>query len=457
MQAFSIQEYKEPTLLKEDLNELLEVLPNLELIIKEDFQEDLPDFLEDEEKKKKKERDEFAYQSGMFADLIGYLSNGISEEEEISTDEEIENFVNNLISTKYKEIAALNQENKKSVLETIQSHEIVLRASNLFFENAGSGKIKDAYFLTVDPEKFAGTKNPVHFKVFKEFLQKEFYDFQIKRSPAYIGYIGDIGKGGQDMAEIAQETVALSVVDIMKSKNADSTLKRAESRVLRGSNPLWAHLVVSGAWVEVREAYEGLEKNPMLVPSSTCIMGKLMSTPLSKDLQVTGFKPPALKGVIKTAYDRDEEKISLEKTKPDTRDSGDFRELGIMLPVKIDEGVKILVDRTANTSDREDKKTSYLRKVSSMTVRNKIMKDLVAFCNYKIDDTGDMNSLKSKITAYLNDVKRKKIIKDYSNLKVVEKDDDTVDVYVNIEYFSTKSKYNISILGTKGELNHTHE
>lgn len=455
MQEFSIQEYKQPLQLKEDLNELLEVLPKLALIVDEDFQEDLPDFLEEEEQQT--EKNAFIHQTGMFADLMDYLSTGISEDETIQTDDDIEGFINNLITNKYNEIATVNKENKKGVLATIRSHEETLRAANLFFENAGSGKIKDAYFLTVDPEKFAGTKSPAHFKAFKEFLQKEFYAFEMKRSPAFIGYIGDVGKGGFDMAAIAQETVALAVVDTIKSKKAQATLDRTRNRKLRGDSPAWAHLVVSGAWLEVRAAYEDLETNPLLVPAATAIMGKLMSTTLSKDLQITGFAPPPLKGVAKTAYDTDEDKLTLKQTAPDRRDSGDFREQGMMLPIKTSEGVKIIVDRTANTSDKEDVKTAYLRKVSSMTVRNKVMKDLVAFCNLKIDDTGDMGSLKSRITLYLNNSKRKNIIKDFKNLKVVESDDDTVDVFVELEYYSTKSKYNITILGTKGELAHTHE
>jgi len=455
MQEFSIQEYKQPLQLKEDLNELLDVLPKLALVVDEDFQEDLPAFLEEEEQQA--EKDAFAHQTGMFADLLGYLSTGITEDEAISTDAEIEDYINSLISNKYNEISEVNKENQKGVLKTIRSHEEVLRAANLFFENAGSGKIKDAYFLTVDPEKFAGTKNPAHFKAFKEFLQNKFYAFEMKISPAFIGYIGDIGKGGLDMADIAQETVALAIVDTIKSKKAQATLDRTKNRQLRGNNPVWAHLVVSGAWLESREAYNGLETNPLLVPATTAIMGKLMSTPLSKDLQITGFAPPPIKGVSKTAFDAAEDKLTLKKTAPDTRDSGDFREQGMMLPIKTSEGVKIIVDRTANTSDKEDAKTAYLRKVSSMTVRNKVMKDLVAFCNMKIDDTGDTESLKSRITLYLNDSKRKSIIKDYKNLKVVESDDDTVDVYVELENYSTKSKYNITILGTKGELSHTHE
>ena len=118
----------------------------------------------------------------------------------------------------------------------------------------------------------------------------------------------------------------------------------------------------------------------------------------------------------------------------------------MMLLVENGGGVYIIGDRTANTSNDDD-----YRKLSKMVVRNKVMKDLVAFCNLKTDDRFDDRILRRGITSYLNDCQRKKLFRSYSDLIVRDTSQDEVDISVKLHYFDTKSKYNISINGEDGQ------
>lgn len=425
------EKFKQPEDLKEDLNVLIGTVPEVDLIIDPGLQPDLPTSNEDddaeEQEQKTKEQQKFICQLDLMINLL--------RESRVDT-------VESEVDQRFTQINEQIRNNLREVLDKIRPLEELLRSANLFFENAGTYS-KNAYFITVDPKRFVGTRNSTHFKVMCDYLRKEFYAWKIEKSPAFIGYIGDLSKGASEMAAIAEETVATAVVDVMFTDSVGTVLKRTKDRNLRGDTSLWGHLAVSATWLEARKAYKyenkNIEPGPLHIPSASAIIGKLMATETGK--HITGFENVGLSGVSNIAY----------KENSDTRDSPMFRESGMMLLVNMDGAVNIIADRTANTSDDDD-----YRKLSKMVVRNKIMKDLVTFCNLKVDSRHD-HRLKKQITNYLNDCKRLGMVKDYKDLKVREINADEVDVTVKLVYFDTKSRFNISIAGTRGELDVNEE
>ena len=409
--------YSQPLDLKEDLDTVSPLVPYVENVVDEDLQEDFGDLYNPENVD---EKGKVAYELNLMIELLQAESG-----EEVAQ----------IVDSRHSEINDAMRENQKKILENINSYEKMLRAVNLFFENAGSGEVEGAYFMTVDPNKFAGADNSIHYQEFCEYLKKKFYALRLKESPLFLAHVGDIGSGADQMAAIANETVAIAIVDMPETKSVKAALKKASTRNLNGIEAEWGNLVASGTWLTARKSYKGVEEKDFQVPSAAAILGKLMNT--KEGNSIAGFENGGLKGTKGVAYPADR------------RDSDKFIEQGLM--IIMEDGGKVLPysDRTANMSENDD-----LRKVSKMVVRNRIMKDLVDFCNLKAFAKWGYNEKKAfhnSVIDYLNKCKKKGWIQSVKNVKVKDVGNDEVAVLVELVFFDARSKYLINIKGKPGE------
>lgn len=400
-------------LLMDDLRTMQAPIPYVEDVVDKDLSEGLSERMERESGF----TNDFSAQLDMMVQLF-----------ESNTVEEMTKTADDLLSqtkTQYNE-------NQKLILGTIRPWETTLRSLDLFFKNASSsGKVENAAFITVDPQRFAGADNTKHYMEFAENLKDLFYAWQVDGSPMFITYVGDIGDGADLLAEIAQETIALAVVDTLDCSSPDATLKRTRNRKLRGVESRWGHLVVSGTHLIGRGAYEELETDPLAVPSACAIVGKLMSG--QEGSSIAGFENGALKGAKGVRY------------KSDARHSKKFGEQGMLIIGWEDGTARIFGDGTANQSDNP-----MLRKVSQMVVHNKVMKDLVGFCNKKAFSKWggtEKRKFKDLIEEYLNDLIRDKVIQGYEDVVINDLNEDEVSVSVGLKFYKTISRYLISIGG----------
>ena len=397
----------------EDLETIRAPVPYLEDVIDEDLREGLTERVEKETGFK----DNFGSQLEM---MIHLFQSETVKDMSIAADE---------LLTKTKEQFV---ENQKQILETIRPWEKVVRSLDLFFKNgSSSGKVKDASFITVNPERFAGAENTAHFTAMAEELKNLYYAWQLKGSPLFITYVGDIGDGADLLAKIAEETVALAIVDTVDSSSAKATLSRTKNRKLRGVESHWGNVVVSGTHLIGRGAYEGLEDEPLSIPSACAITGKLMSS--MEGNSIAGFENGALSGAKGVRY------------RSDTRDSKSFGEQGMLVIGWEDGTARVFGDCTANQSDNV-----MLKKVSKMVVHNKVMKDFVDFCNKKaFSKWGNIQrtDFKKQIERYLNDLIREGVIEGYEDVKINDINEDEVSVDVALKFYKTISRYLIGIKG----------
>lgn len=401
-------------LLLEDLETMATPVPYMEDVIDENIREGLEERISTEEGFK----DNFHLQIGMMLDLF-----------ESTSVEDMSQKADELLA-KTKEAAKANQQ---TILQTIRPWEKTLRAINLFFQNASSsGKTKYASFAIVDPNRFAGAENPAHFNKMAEELKEIYYRWVPDKSPMYLTYIGDIGDGAGAFAQLAEETTAMVVLDTLEAGSAEATLKRTKNRNLSGAETKWGHTAISGTYLIGRGAYEGLEKQPLSIPSAAPILGKLMSTEPGSG--IAGFENGAISNAKGVRY------VS------GTRESAEFGDRG-MLILSWEEGVaRIFGDTTAIQAGGKD--LAEYRKISKMIVRNKIMQDMVAFCNRKAyGKWGAKESRKFKeiVHDYLNDLVRSEAIQGYQDVEVVQISEDKVEVYVNIKFYDTISRFLISV------------
>ena len=408
------EDLKLQDLLREDLETIQAPVPYMEDVIDKDLREGLTERVEKEAGFK----DNFESQLEMMIHL--FQSESI-DDMTLAADG---------LLTKTKEQFA---ENQKQILETIRPWEKVVRSLDLFFKNASSsGKVEDASFITVDPERFAGAANTAHFNIMSEELKNLYYDWEVDGSPLFISYVGDIGDGADLIAKIAEETVAMAVVDTVDCPNAKATLSRTKNRKLSGVESYWGHLVVSGTHLIGRGSYDGLEDEPLTIPSASAITGKLMNT--KEGDSISGFEEGGLVGVKGVRYNSG------------TRESKEFGERGmIILKTYKDGSIKIKGDGTANKSTNND-----LRKISKMIVRNKVMKDFVDFCNKKaFSKWGNIQrtKFKTQIEIYLNDLIRNEAIEGYEEVIIKDINEDEVSVTVALQFYKTISRYLIGIKG----------
>lgn len=400
-------------LLRDDLQTMQTPVPYIEDIVDEDIREGLEERMTREEGFK----EHFEHQLNIMIDLF-----------KADTVEEMSRRADDLL-TKTKEQVINNQ---KIILTAIRPWEKTLRALDLFFKNASSsGTVNDASFITVDPNRFAGGNSSTHFNKMAEELQNLYYAWQLKGSPMFINYVGDIGDGADLMAKIAEETIALAVIDTVDATSAKAALTRTQNRKLRGVESHWGHLVVSGTHLIGRGAYEGIEDEPLSIPSSSAIVGKLMQS--LEGNSIAGFENGALSGAKGVRY------------RSDTRHSKKFGDQG-MLIIGWEEGsAKIFGDCTANQSDN-----AMLRKASQMVVHNKVMKDVVDFCNKKAFSkwgATQKRKFKALIERYLNDLVRDKVIQGYEDVKINDLNEDEVSVSLALKFYKTISRYLIEVEG----------
>lgn len=398
-------------MLMDDLETMQVPVPYLENVMDEEIRQDLQDNIE--------QKEGFKEAFDLQLDMMINLFSAESVEDMTARADEM------LTKTKTQAI-----ENQKIILETIRPWEKTLRSLNLFFQNAStSGTVKDASFVTVDPAKFAGAANPKHFKILANELEERFYAWVPEESPMYISYAGDIEDGANALAKLAEKTIALAVVDTVDSSSAEATLKRTQSRNLSGTQSEWGHLAVSGTYLIARGAKENIENKALSIPSSPAIAGKLMSTKLGDS--IAGFESGAISEAKGVRY------------KSGRRQSKQFGDRGMLIIGWEEATAFIFGDTTANKSDNK-----LLRKVSKMMVHNKVMKDIIAFCNRKAYSKWgrpQQQKFKAQIEDYLNDLVRLKVIQGYDDVVINQLNDDEVSVTLGLQFFTTISRYLISV------------
>lgn len=402
-------------LLMDDLQTMQTPVPYIEDVVDEGIREGLEERMDKETGFK----DDFALQLDLMIDL--FKSDSV---------EDMTTRADDLLTKTKTQVV----ENQKTILTAIRPWEKTLRSLDLFFKNASpSGKVKDASFITVDPNRFAGGESSTHFNQMAEELQNLYYAWQLKGSPMFISYAGDIGDGADLMAKIAEETIAIAVVDTVDASSAKATLSRTQNRKLRGIESHWGHLLVLGTHLIGRGAYEGLEDEPLSVASACAVTGKLMQS--TEGNSIAGFENGALVGAKGVRY------------RSDTRDSKKFGDQGMVIIGWEDGTARIFGDCTANQSDN-----AMLRKASQMAVHNKVMKDVVDFCNKKTFSKWghtEKRKFKELIEMYLNDLVRDKVIQGYEDVVINDLNDDEVSVSLVLQFYKTISRYLINIEGEK--------
>ncbi|HOY05718.1 MAG TPA: hypothetical protein PLO67_09980 [Saprospiraceae bacterium] len=354
----------------------------------------------------------------------------------------------NAVAAKVDEILgaeeARYQENMQAVFEQTKPFEKTARSLDLLYRNAE--RDANVYVMPVNATRFADSSNPKHFKEFRHFLRKKFYDFQMEDSPFYLSYVGNIGSKNamQEMTKIAEETRALAVLDIRDLKSAKEVVDYAKSMKITGIPAHLAHQVTMGTWLLVHGAFEvefTADKNgrlqrretPMAVPAAGAFIGKMLSVPAG--YYITGLEQSPIVGIsgVKVAYD-------LQRI-----DARDWSDCGL---IQIIPSGHIMGSTTANKSNNTD-----LTEFMKVDVSNSLLKDLVQFCNRKAYSKWGNRQKREftlEIATYLNRRQSKEIFANYQ-INRVEYDgpEKVVEIDITIKFFDSADKFDINLHGPK--------
>lgn len=424
-----LQELLNTEPLREELEVMEYVCPDIKVTYDEDSRRELPSLLRNTQ-----DKEEITARFELLALLL--QTAGSIEEMAAKVDE-------TYIAEKER-----YEENMQAVFGQTKPFERTARSLHLLYENASGDT--NVYIMPVNSARFADSANPRHFDLFRHYLRQKFYAWMMDNSPFYISYVGDIGsKSAMDkMAMIAQETRALAVVDIVEKSTAQAVMDYADRVKIAGIPAHLAHLIVIGTWVYAHNAFDiefkrdeqgRLKRNqkPMSVPAAGAFIGKMMSVP--PGYFITGLEKSAILGIngVKVQYD-------LERI-----EAKEWDKRGL---IQIEPYGHIQGATTANKSNNYD-----LRKFTKVDVANALLKDLVQYCNNKAYSKWgkkQKREFQQEIEIYLNNRIKRDLIEGYK-INSIEYDEyeETVEIDITVLFHDVADEFDINLHGPKGMVN----
>lgn len=341
---------------------------------------------------------------------------------------------------------------RESNLNAIYSHtkpfERTARSADLMHFNQDSqGKV---LIFPVCEKRFAKAGNNFHLKrLLKKFLEKEFYRFDMKKSPVYISYLGEIEDANviRELGQMACKTLAISLVDLPPHETITEFLEFADELDLKGVEEYLGHLVLPSSQVVVAEAedYEITEKDgkyirlssrPMAIPTGPIMMGALLAAETGE--VITGKPGRGIRGVARPLMEYDQERLN----------AAELAQKGYVM---IGPKGKILGASTANESDREE-----LHQFPKVDARNTIGKALIQFSN---DTTfgkwgaEERALFEKKVKGYFNDKVREGVIESFSIENITfNTNTKRAEIIVHIQYKDIVEGMDFVLEGTPGDI-----
>ncbi|MEO0472660.1 MAG: hypothetical protein AAF206_23795 [Bacteroidota bacterium] len=331
------------------------------------------------------------------------------------------------------------RENLTEIFKTTKPIERNLRQLQLLYQNGGTDP--EVYIFPVNEQQFVGAANPKHFNAMKEWLQKNFYAFDITTSPFYITYLGVIknASAAEELAQLAEETKALAILNIPKRNTVEKVLEFARRDFkITGIPSHLGHLVLPATWAYASGAFEDLdEERKMAVSLAGAFTGKLLKAYPGEF--ISSMESEAILGVDGIVMDYDKE----------TLDSVKLKEAGL---VPVINGGYIEGANTPNTSNNPD-----LCSYPTVDIANSIEKDLIKFTNKKANGKWGKRQeedLKLELIEYFNGLIRREMLQDPCPDPIITYDEKEEEVSIDLEvqYFGTVSKFPISLKGKRDKI-----
>lgn len=322
-------------------------------------------------------------------------------------------------------------ENLFSIHDEIKSIEQTYRSLDLFFANAGQGKIDCITLMNVNKEDISDNDSEDTLAV-RDELEKYFDRLNLKNNYSLLvipGYLGDANTVRM-WAQTAYKNKVILITDFKDSMNFEMLKEELDDASLQGTEPYLGNIVMTANYIIGRKKSElANEDEDLFIPASGALAGRMSNTENLIIAQAAAGKRYGTLDSVKGA------RMDLRKSE---------------IAALIDQGVIPMVEEDGRTMAFSNH-TLYngaskgLQEYSIVRVFDWIGKVFQNYCNDHAMEIWTPQ-IKSEITSdihnFLSDYKGPGgIIEKYTNLKI-DQDPRTKDININVEitpYFAAQN------------------
>lgn len=336
-------------------------------------------------------------------------------------------------------------QNLKTALDASRELEISYRSVAAFFNNTGDTADKVMFLNTTMENVQDITGKARAYEALKAKLEETYNTFDLENTigaiviPGYLGSKAAVSK----YARLAKEYKTLLITDYWDTGDYKTLKKEFQKDKLAGSDKYLANALMCAVYVQGRATEEELGEEPLYLPPSAFLAGKIYQ---SHESDATTVAQPAAGEKYGELYEAEEVKFKLLKS-----ETGDLEELGLIPMVKVRGKVVPMSAKTLFNGDNVD-----LTQYAIVRIFDWVTKILVDYLNrktFELFTSKNQNDIYNKILKFMDDLKRSNVIKDYSKPQIKADPNDPTKVFVNLgitPLYATKA-FHISLKGEKNK------
>ncbi|MEM6844150.1 MAG: type VI secretion system contractile sheath protein TssC [Bacteroidota bacterium] len=334
----------------------------------------------------------------------------------------------------------LLKENLKKALTETTELERNYRSLAMFYKNAETDKVRNITIFNADIERLKDLDNTLVIDKITEELKARHDRLDLRENYSLLvipGYLGS-NKVVEKWAKIAHQNKTMLVTDFNHLDDPDAVMEEFDMANLTGGEIHRSNVMMTCNWLVGREQYKDLdEEDPMYIPPSTALAGKIYSTLIAQP--TAGKMHGGLNEVDGVAFPLKKSEISeLEKR-------------GLVPMVKEWEKVMAFSAKTLYNGNDIGLQTYSVVRVFDYV--GKVIIDFLnrqAFVNWTPKVQKDLGR---EISKYLNSIMGSdKIIQDYKLIKL-DQDPETkrINIDLHLTPFFPAKNFLLKLGGTKGD------
>ena len=182
---------------------------------------------------------------------------------------------------KVESAESLLTDNLKKALEQTNELERSYRTLAMFFKNAEVDKVRNLTIFNTDLERLKDLDNTMVIDKITEELKARHDRLDLRENYSLLvipGYLGS-NKVVEKWAKIAHQNKTMLVTDFTHLEDPDAVMEEFDAANLTGGEIHRSNALMTCNWLVGRDKYEELgEEEPMYLPPSTALAGKIYST-----------------------------------------------------------------------------------------------------------------------------------------------------------------------------------
>lgn len=343
-----------------------------------------------------------------------------------------------------QEASNLLKQNLTHALEETKELETAYRGMSLFYQNAESEKVKNMSIINADMEQLRDLDDSMGFiRAITEELNQNYDRLDLRNNYSVMAIPGYLGQNSilDTYARIAHDNKVVMLTDFRDLESAESTLDMFTMANHAGGDSYRSHVMMGCNYLVARPKEEGLEDEPLYVPPSFALAGRMYAVdkvPISQ--VIAGKKYGCVNGIDGVRFEMKKSELSaLERE-------------GLVPMVSEYGKVMAFSAKTLFNGDNLGMQTG-----SVVRVFDWITKVLVDFLNRRAFENFDNDSkqdMRSQIVKFLDSITGPgKIIEKFKILQFErdpkQRDRIFLDIHI-VPYFPAKS-FMMKLDGMKGD------